>query len=78
MVSWVFFSVSHSLGGMGTASGTGGEVKRAPANFAKLEAISSSDPERVEEEKARSLSEPDPDELSEPDVEVDRTLFFLL
>ena len=57
--------------------GTGGEVKRAPANLAKLEPISSSDPERVEEEKARSLSDPDP-ELSEPEVDVDRTFIFLL
>jgi hypothetical protein len=79
VVKSVFFSVkSHMVGGIGTASGTGGEVKRAPANLAKLEPASISDPERVEEEKARSLSDPDPDELSEPETDVDRTFIFLL
>ena len=60
---------SHSLGGIGAASGTGGEVNRAPANFVSLSV------KLVPEDENRSLSEP---ELSEPEVEVDRTFIFLL
>jgi hypothetical protein len=55
------------LGGIGTASGTGGEVNRAPANLFSLSV--------KPEEENRSLSEP---ELSEPDVEAERTFIFLL
>ena len=32
-VSWFCVVESHAVGGMGTASGIGGVVKRAPANL---------------------------------------------